>query len=1112
MPYRKIWEFFSPARPDSARDAPAIKDKGINEEERRRLAKYRLYLALGGLFYPLWCQMALWKFLPFYSPTYDLTPRLTTGLWIGTAFVIPHFVIYGLSFSSTWVRDRIYPIFLCVTYLVQAHFFYLVDESNISYFFTLTAFVLVFSVSQTFENARSLACYMGYLMLCSFFIDGEQVADVAADPSKGNPKSFFIFGMFTILVYSFVSVSLRLKTIFKERKINNDLRNAIKDAKDSEDRMTEIVNASNDIIFTISPDLKKLSIISPLIERRYGIKPSAFTIEDWKKSIHPEDRDRVLKDFFAMRKTGEYNVEYRFVLPNNEVKWFWARASAIKNGGSKVVRYSGAITDITDMKLAYEKVAESERRFKALVDVAPMLIWTSGNDMLCDYFNSSWLEWRGRAIEEELGNGWAEGIHTDDYASVLKTYREHFQARTLFKMEYRLKHKDGTYRWIINHAAPRFGADGTFLGYIGACFDIEEQRKTLSFLEKSGAQLNASEEIAKVGSYSYDLIEQKIRWSDNMFALFGLTRRVYTPTLENNWARLHADDRERVIQEFEKLLPSGTEVFEQEYRMRREDGTYLMIHERGKVQRGNNGKPEKIIGSLQDVTEKKQTEAKIAEQNQFLKSIAAASPTIVYVLNLETGQYEYMSPGVERILGYPVDKVLSSGLSMIMSNMHPDDIQRVMNANNAKVEELSKAPREIQDAYVHVDEYRVRNAKSEYVWLRSQGVAFDRHPDGRIKSILGVAWDVTEQKDAADQNQALLNAIPDLMFRIDQECRVIDYHAKSVHQLVTEPQKFMNQRVVDVFPGEVGTVLAEKVSEAFKTEETQSWEYSFGYPDGIRYFRTRFVPGTDEVLLIAQDVTSEKNLAAQLEEKKEMLIQQSKLSSLGEMAAGIAHEINTPLNVIQAAVKRLQNQDTKGKLKVGEFMTDQFQDIMNNVKRIDGIIRSMRSLVRDNSKNPPEAFCVKEAIEDTLNLSHARFPKDCIHIETYIEPGLGAKGRQAELTQVITNLLNNAVDALNAWKDGREKKVIHISAVAIENQCIIRVSNNGPKIPKELREKIFEPFFTTKKVNQGTGLGLSISRSLIESVDGKLYLDESHSDTCFTISLIRAIQEEQSAA
>lgn len=1105
MLHRKVWEFFSPGRADSPRDAPTA-----SEEQRRHLAKYRLYLALGGVFYPIWCQMALWKFLPFYSPTYDLTPRLTMGLWSGTAFVIPYFVIYGLSFSSPWVRDRIYPIFLCITYLVQAHFFYLVDVSNISYFFTLTAFVLVFSVSQTFENARSLAFYVGYLMLCSFFIDGEQIAQDIADPSKGNPKSFFIFGMFTILIYSFVSVSLRLKTIFKERKINNELRNAIKDAKDSEDRMKEIVNASNDIIFTVSPDLKKLSVISPSIEERYGIKPDAFTIEDWKKGIHSDDRDRVLKEFFAMKKTGEYNVEYRFVAPNDEVRWFWARASAIKNGGNKVVRYSGAITDITDMKAAYEKVAESEKRFKALVDVAPMLIWTSGTDMLCDYFNSSWLEWRGRTLEQELGNGWAEGIHPEDYGHVLKTYRENFQERTPFKIEYHLKHKDGSYRWIIVHGAPRFGANGTFLGYIGACFDLEDQKRTQSFLEKSGAQLNASEEIAKVGSYSYDLIEQKIRWSDNMFALFGLTRKTYTPTTENNHARIHPEDRERILKDFEDLIPSGREVFEYQYRMRREDGTYVEVHERGKVLRDKTGKPEKIIGSLQDVTEKMRTEAKIAEQNQFLKSIAAASPTIVYVLNMETGQYDYMSPGVERILGYPVEKVLTSGISMIMSNMHQDDIQRVMNANNSKIAELNNAPKEVQDSYVHVDEYRVRNTKGEFIWLRSQGVVFDRHSDGRIKSILGVAWDVTAQKDAADQNQALLNAIPDLMFRIDQECRVIDYHSKSASHLVAPSQKINGQGISSVLPGEVGRLLEEKIREAFKTQQTQSWEYSFGHPDGARYFRTRFVPAPDEVLLIAQDITSEKNMEAQLEEQKKLIIHQAKLSSLGEMAAGIAHEINTPLNVIQAAVLRLEKQDQKGKLKP-EFMRDQFKDIISNVKRIDCIIRSMRSLVRDNSKNPPEAFLIEAAIEDTLSLFRARFAKDLIQIQTYVEPGLGAMGRPPEFGQVLGNLLNNAFDALNAW-DTREKKIIHISATALDNQCIVRVSNNGPKIPKELRDKIFEPFFTTKKVNQGTGLGLSISRSLVESVGGKLNLDESHHETCFTVSLIRAIREEQSAA
>lgn len=123
---------------------------------------------------------------------------------------------------------------------------------------------------------------------------------------------------------------------------------------------------------------------------------------------------------------------------------------------------------------AGEVVRESEQRFRLVANAAPVLIWMSGTDKLCTYFNQPWLDFTGRSMEEELGNGWAEGVHPEDLRRCTDTYTQSFDKREKFGMEYRLRRHDGEYRWILDTGVPRFHRDGEFAGYIGSCVDVTE--------------------------------------------------------------------------------------------------------------------------------------------------------------------------------------------------------------------------------------------------------------------------------------------------------------------------------------------------------------------------------------------------------------------------------------------------------------------------------------------------------------------------------------------------------------------------------------------------------------------------------------------------------------
>ena len=127
----------------------------------------------------------------------------------------------------------------------------------------------------------------------------------------------------------------------------------------------------------------------------------------------------------------------------------------------------------------------------ALLDILPVLVWRSGRDARCDYFNQAWLEFTGRRLDQELGDGWAEGVHRDDRERCVKDYLEAFEARKPFVLEYRLRHRDGDYRWIRDIGRPYFAASGEFSGYIGGCIDITERKTADERIRKSEAQLRA---------------------------------------------------------------------------------------------------------------------------------------------------------------------------------------------------------------------------------------------------------------------------------------------------------------------------------------------------------------------------------------------------------------------------------------------------------------------------------------------------------------------------------------------------------------------------------------------------------------------------------------------
>lgn len=246
---------------------------------------------------------------------------------------------------------------------------------------------------------------------------------------------------------------------------------------------------------------------------------------------------------------------------------------------------------------------------------------------------------------------------------------------------------------------------------------------------------------------------------------------------------------------------------------------------------------------------------------------------------------------------------------------------------------------------------------------------------------------------------------------------------------------------------------------------------------------------------------------AELQKSKEELIDQtvklvhvSRLAALGEMSAGIAHEINNPLTIMKGGAQLIEKNVMKEDFDK-ETILKQSQKIQNSVNRVTKIIQGLKNFSNLSDNKPKEAVPLKEIIEDTLNFCTEALTVQGIKIELAPVPELRIHCHPVQISQVLINLIKNAQDEI-IEKDFQETdRWIKVHFTNDEKTLSIMVTNGGPKIPTEITEKIFSPFFSTKPVGKGTGLGLSISQKIMREHLGDLLFDKNRPNTTFIMSL-----------
>src|SRR5213080_1597493 len=321
---------------------------------------------------------------------------------------------------------------------------------------------------------------------------------------------------------------------------------------------------------------------------------------------------------------------------------------------------------------------ESEERFRVVADSSPVLIWMSGLDKLCTFFNKVWLEFTGRTVEQEMGNGWVEGVHPDDFQSCLKTYVEAFDAREPFVMQYRLRRHDGEYRWISDTGVPRYNAQRNFAGYIGSCVDVTELISKEEALRDSEERMSLAADAAGLIVWTWDVRRDEVWLSDKDRAFFGFSQR---EKLNADRVRsiVHSEDRQFVRQLVENSLRTREEI-EAEYRVVLPDGKVRWVTRRGRVEFDGNGEPTCERGVLLDITERKQAEEKF-------RLATEASPSGIVLVN-DRGRIVLVNTHVEKLFGYEREELVGETVDVLVperfAGQHPAHREQFLAAPTAR--------------------------------------------------------------------------------------------------------------------------------------------------------------------------------------------------------------------------------------------------------------------------------------------------------------------------------------------------------------------------------------------------------------------------------------------
>lgn len=362
-----------------------------------------------------------------------------------------------------------------------------------------------------------------------------------------------------------------------------------------------------------------------------------------------------------------------------------------------------------------------------------------------------------------------------------------------------------------------------------------------------------------------------------------------------------------------------------------------------------------------------------------------------------------------------------------------------------------------------------------------------------------------ELKKGSDFLHKTINSVPAMIGYWDKDLKNRLSNNIYTKYFGKMPSEIYGQHIKDLLSEEVYLKNLAFIEKAL-AGEAQQFERVLTQPNGEnRHVLAKYIPDiiNHEVhgfFAVVIDITELKNLEKQNRESQAQLYSKAKLSTLGEMASGIAHEINNPLTIISIKSQKVNNQIKRLFIEETEknSIHKSLTDIESTVERIAAIVKGLRNFSRDSEQDPYSNVQINKIVNEVTDLCRERIAKKNINLKINCPQDIELTCNSVQISQVIMNLVSNSIDAIENLND----KWVEISASKINTDTIqIEVVDSGLGIPADVEDKIMEPFFTTKDVGKGTGLGLSISKGIIEMHGGKLQYQLKNGHTCFKVTL-----------
>ncbi len=436
----------------------------------------------------------------------------------------------------------------------------------------------------------------------------------------------------------------------------------------------------------------------------------------------------------AVEREGEVRgFRSAWLTKSGSVLDFRENARAVRDANGVTTYYEGTAEDVTQEGRIQRALQESEHRFRTMADTAPVLIWLADTSAGCTFFNRPWLEFTGRTMEEQLGDGWAESVHPDDLAPCVAGYRAAFGARKPFVLEYRLRRADGEYRWVLDNGVPRFQDDGTFAGYIGSCMDITDRKRA----EEKASRLAAIVESSDDAIIGVSLDGIVTDWNRGAESVYGWSE---DEIVGRSVSVMLAPGQEQQMPWLLSRIRSGEHVEHFEKRSLRKDGREIEVSLTVSPVYGEGGVVVSAAAIARDITERQRAEAKA----NMLAAIVRSSDDAIIGKTLD-GTITSWNRGAQELYGYAENEAIGKPITILAVPGNEGEMKSIL-------ERITQGN--------HLDHYesvrRRRDGRAVQVSLTVSPVVDD---SGKVIAASTVARDITDRKRREAINASRLHLV-----------------------------------------------------------------------------------------------------------------------------------------------------------------------------------------------------------------------------------------------------------------------------------------------------------------------------------------------------------------